>query len=197
MTKTPLKFDAGSFRRLAGRRKQTGELSLIEAAGVMAAAAVISLVVYMGRQFVMDRIHAYEFGHEVQLFRSGIENATASDTDMSGETLQSLAQNHAFDSAGTRVDVNAGTIRAIFGGAVTEAPGTVTNTDDAVVITYPVPAKVCSLAAATVVSTYTEVQVNGTTIVGPNTTFNDTTAGTACASAGATASIAMYATRDN
>ncbi|MGF6472615.1 hypothetical protein QFZ89_007866 [Paraburkholderia youngii] len=183
--------------RMGRRRKQSGELSIIEGAAVMAGAALLALIVYEGRSFVMDRIHAHQFKSESQLFRSGIQDATASDTDFSAESLLTLAQNHAFDSAGSRVNKTSGTLTGIFGGSVTAAVATISTTDDAMVLTYPVPATVCSLAVGAVAGAYTKVTVNGTTVSDPNTTFSQTTAGTACSSSGATASIAMYATHNN
>lgn len=186
-----------TFLRMARRRRQSGELSLIESAAVMAGAALLALVVYEGRTFVMDRIHAHQFRSEAQLFRSGIQDATASDIDFSAESLQSLAQNHAFDAAGPRVDPTAGTLTGIFGGSVTAVPGTVQTTDDAMVVTYPVPATICSLSVGALAGAYTMVQVNSTTVSGPSTTFNSATAGNACSSGGSTASISMYATHDN
>ncbi|TDN59091.1 type 4 pilus major pilin [Paraburkholderia sp. BL10I2N1] len=197
MNNTTLIRNTTTFLRMARRRRQSGELSMIEAAGVMAGAALIALAVYAGRGYVMDRIHAYQFKSEAQLFRSGIQDATSSDTDFSSESLQTLAQNHAFDAAGSRVNTTAGTLTGIFGGAVAASPGTVSTTDDAIVLTYPVPATVCSLSAGAVAGAYTMVQINSTTVAGPSTTFNSSTAGQACNSAGATASIAMYATHNN
>lgn len=181
----------------ARRRRQSGELSIIEGAAVMAGAALLALAVYQGRGFVMDRIHAYQFKSEAQLFRSGIQDASSNEVDFSGETLQTLATNHAFDSAGSRVNKVAGTLIGIFGGAVTAVASTVSTANDAMAVTYPVPATVCSLSVAVVSGAYTMVTVNGTTISGPATQYNDATAGTACAAAGATASIAMYATHNN
>ncbi|AOJ10103.1 type 4 pilus major pilin [Burkholderia mayonis] len=180
-----------------GRHKQKGELSLVEAAGVMAAAALIALVVYMGRGYVMDRIHAMQFKSEAQYFRSGIQDATSGEIDFSGVTMLSLTQNRAFDTAGRRLNTTTGALTGIFGGAVTAAPATVTATNDAVAVTYPVPAKVCALSADSISEAYTQVKVNNTTISGPATTFNSSTAATACASAGAIASVILYATKDN
>ncbi|KGD55110.1 hypothetical protein DP49_1156 [Burkholderia pseudomallei] len=180
-----------------GRRKQKGELSLVEAAGVMAAAALIALVVYMGRGYVMDRIHAMQFKSEAQYFVSGIQDATAGEIDFSGVTMLSLTQNRAFDTAGRRLNKTTGALTGIFGGAVTAAPATVTATNDAVAVTYPIPATVCTLAADSISEAYTQVKVNNTTISGPATTFNSGTAATACASAGATANVIMYATKGN
>ncbi|MBN3776563.1 hypothetical protein G3O06_03155 [Burkholderia sp. Ac-20345] len=180
-----------------GRRKQKGELSLVEAAGVMAAAALIALVVYMGRGYVMDRIHAMQFKSEAQYFVSGIQDATASEIDFSGVTMLSLTQNRAFDTAGRRLNKTSGALTGIFGGAVTAAPATVTATNDAVAVTYPIPATVCALSADSISEAYTQVKVNNTTISGPATTFNSGTAATACASAGATASVVLYATKGN
>ncbi|MEM5440590.1 type 4 pilus major pilin [Paraburkholderia diazotrophica] len=183
--------------RMARRRKQSGELSMIEAAAVMAGAALLALIVYQGRSFVMDRIHAHQFKSEAQLFRSGIQDATSNDIDFSSESLQTLAQNHAFDSAGSRVNAAAGTLTGIFGGSVAAAPATIATTDDAMAMTYPVPATVCSLAIGAIAGAYTKVTVNGTTVSDPNTKFDGSTAGQACSSAGATASIGMYATHNN
>ena len=195
-TKFP-KQGKAALLHIARRRKQSGELSMIEAAAVMAGAALLALIVYQGRSFVMDRIHAHQFKSEAQLFRSGIQDATSNDIDFSGESLLTLAQNHAFDSAGSRVNTAAGTLTGIFGGAVTAAPATISTTDDAMGLTYPVPATVCSLAIGAVAGAYTKVTVNGTTVADPNTAFNGATAGQACSSAGATATIAMYATHNN
>lgn len=183
--------------RMARRRRQSGELSLIEGAAVMAGAALLALVVYQGRGFVMDRIHAHQFKSEAQLFRSGIQDATSSDVDFSGETQQSLAKNHAFDSANSRVNTSTGALTGIFGGAVTAVPGTISSNDDAMIVTYPVPSTVCSLSIGAVAGAYAKVTVNGTTISDANTAFNGATAGTVCSSAGATASIGMYATHNN
>ncbi|WP_175784980.1 type 4 pilus major pilin [Burkholderia ambifaria] len=185
------------YSRIVRRRKEKGELSMIEAAAVMAGAALLALIVYQGRGYVMDRIHAHQFKSEAQLFRSGIQDATSADIDFSGESLTTLAQNHAFDSAGSRINVASGTLTGIFGGSVSAVPGTVASANDAMVLTYPVPATVCTLAAGAIAGAYTMVKVNNTTVSGPSTTFNGTTVGQACASAGATASIAMYATHDN
>ncbi|TDA45586.1 type 4 pilus major pilin [Burkholderia pyrrocinia] len=179
------------------RRKQKGELSLVEAAGVMAAMALIALGIYMGRGFIMDRIHAMQFKSEAQYFRSGIQDATAGEIDFSGVTMLSLTMNRAFDTAGRRLSRTSGALTGIFGGAVTAAPATVTASNDAIAVTYPIPATVCALSADSVAAAYTQVKVNNTTVFGPGTAFNSDTAATACASAGATASIVMYATKDN
>jgi hypothetical protein len=177
------------------RRRQSGELSMIEGAAVMAAAALLALLAYAGGKFVMDRVHASQFKSEAQLFHTGILDASANDTDFSTETLKSLAQNHAFDAAGSRVATGGTGVTGMFGGAIAATTGTVTTTNDALILTYPVPSTVCSLSVPALVNAYTEVTVNGTTISGPTTTFSSTTAATACTSAGATASIAMYTTR--
>ncbi|WP_316374756.1 type 4 pilus major pilin [Burkholderia anthina] len=179
------------------RRKQKGELSLVEAAGVMAAMALIVLGIYMGRGYIMDRIHAYQFKSEAQYFRSGIQEATAGEIDFSGVTMLSLTMNRAFDTAGRRLNRATGALTGLFGGAVTAAPATVTAANDAIAVTYPIPATVCALSADSVAAAYTQVKVNNTTISGPGTTFNSSTAATACASSGDTASIVMYATKDN
>lgn len=179
------------------RRKQKGELSLVEAAGVLAAAALIALAVYMGRGFVMDRIHAMQFKSEAQYFRSGIQDATSGEIDFSAVTMQSLTLNRAFDTAGRRLNKTSGTLTGLFGGAVTAAPATVTATNDAIAVTYPIPATVCALSADSISAAYTQVKVNNTTIFGPGVAYDSNVAANACASAGATASVVMYATKDN
>src|ERR1700744_4917637 len=89
--------------KVASRRKQKGELSMIEAGAVMAGAALLALAVYAGGKYVLDLIHSSQFKSEAQMFHTGILNATQNDADFSSETLTVLAQNHAFDSAGSRV----------------------------------------------------------------------------------------------
>jgi hypothetical protein len=184
-----------TLRELGRRRRQTGELSMIEAAAVMAGAALLALAAYAGGKFVMDRIHASQFKSEAQLFHTGILDATANDTDFSEETLQTLAQNHAFDSAGARVSNSGNGVIGMFGGDVAAAAGTVISANDALIVTYPVPSTVCSLSVAALANAYTQIVVNGTTISSPNLTFNSGTAAAACTSAGATASIEMFTTR--
>jgi len=188
-------INSPSLRDMGRRRRQTGELSMIEAAAVMAGAALLALGAYAGGKFVMDRIHASQFKSEAQLFHTGVLDATANDTDFSGESLQTLAQNHAFDAAGARVATGFNSVKGIFGGDVTAAAGTVDTTNDALVVTYPVPATVCSLSVAALANAYTQLVVNGTTVSGPNTTFDCGTAAAACTSAGSTASIEMFTTR--
>ncbi|WP_175772986.1 type 4 pilus major pilin [Paraburkholderia phenazinium] len=195
MTKTVRLTRPLSLRDLARRRRQTGELSMIEAAAVMAGAALLALLAYAGGHFVMDRIHASQFKNEAQLFHTGVLDATANDTDFSAETLTTLAQNHAFEAAGGRVATGNTGVTGLFGGAVTAAPGTIETANDAMIVTYPVPATVCSLSVAALANAYTMVTVNGTTIYSPSTAFNSSTAGAACTSAGTTASIGMYTTR--
>jgi PilS N terminal len=184
-----------TLRDLGRRRRQTGELSMIEAAAVMAGAALLALGAYAGGKFVMDRIHASQFKSEAQLFHTGILDATANDTDFSGESLQTLSQNHAFDAAGSRVATGGNAVKGIFGGDVTAAAGTVESTNDALVLTYPVPSTVCSLSVAALANAYTQIVVNSTTVSGPTTTFDSGTAATACTSAGASANIEMFTTR--
>ena len=184
------------LRQMARRRRQTGELSMIEAGAVLAGAALLGLLAVVGGHFVMDRIHASQFKSEANLFHSGVLDATSTDTDFSGETLATLIQNHAFDEAGSRVSATNGTLTALFGGSVTADPGTISSTDDSMVVTYPVPSTVCSLSVATLSNTYSMVTVNGTTVFGPTTPFDSSTSAMACDSAGTTASIGMYTTRN-
>ena len=182
--------------QMARRRRQTGELSMIEAGAVLAGAALLGLLAVVGGHFVMDRIHAMQFKSEANMFHSGVLDATSTDTDFSNETLATLVQNHAFDEAGSRVSSSSGTVTGLFGGSVTADPGTIATADDSMVVTYPVPATVCSLSMAALSSTYTMVTVNGTTVFGPNTPFSSATSAAACESAGTTATVGMYSTRN-
>ncbi|WP_321853340.1 type 4 pilus major pilin [Paraburkholderia tropica] len=183
------------MRRLGRLKKQTGELSLIEAGAVLGAAALLSLALFYGVPFVRNMVQSSTFKSEVGMFHTGIQNATSNDADFSSETLSTLAQNHAFDAAGARVSSDYSTVTGIFGGQVTAEPGTVTSSNDAIVTSYPVPKAVCSMALSAVVNIFTEVSVNGTVVSGPSTTFSSATAGSACASGGDTATVAMYTTR--
>jgi hypothetical protein len=185
---------APSLVQMARRRRQSGELSMIEGAGIMAAAAVLAIAAIAGGKFVYDRVQASRFKSEAQFFHSGVLDATASDTDFSSETLSNLALNKAFDAASGRVASDHTTVRGLFGGNVTVNIGTVTATDDSLVINYPVPESVCTLSMAAVVSAYSMVTVNGTTIYGPSTPFDNAKVGAACA--GGTATVAMYTTKN-
>jgi hypothetical protein len=179
---------------MARRRRQSGELSMIEGAGIMAAAAVLAIAAIAGGKYVYDRVQAGRFKAEAQFFHSGVLDATANDVDYSTETLPALAQNHAFDAAGSRVATDHSTVRGLFGGNVTVAVGSMSATDDSVIINYPVPNTICTLAMPAVVAAYQMVTVNGTTVSGPSTTFDGSTAGAACGSG--TATVAMYVTKN-
>jgi hypothetical protein len=181
--------------RIARRTKQKGELSLIEAGAVLGAGALLALVIYLGVPFVRNLVQASHFKSEATLFHTGIQNATQNDADFSDETLESLAQNHAFDAAGARVATDFTSVLGIFGGEVTATTGTVTNANDAEVLSYPVPSAVCSMSAPALANVFAEVSVNGTVVYSPTTPFSSTTAGAACASAGQVATIEMYTTR--
>lgn len=184
-----------SVRKLARIKKQAGELSLIEAGAVLGAMALLALGIYLGVPFVRNFVQSRSFSSEATMFHTGIQNATLNDSDFSGESLTSLAQNHAFDSAGARLAADKSSVAGIFGGQVTSVPGTVTNTNDAIITTYPVPAAVCSMSAAALANTFTKLTINGTVIAAPGTTFNSSAAGNACSSTGQVATIQMYTTR--
>jgi hypothetical protein len=184
-----------SFRRAAAKKKQKGELSLIEAGAVLGAMALLALGIYLGVPFVRNMVQARSFTSEATMFHTGIQAATVNDADFSGESLTSLAQNHAFDSAGARLSSDKSSVTGIFGGQVTSVPGTVTNTNDAIVTSYPVPAAVCSMSVASLANTYTKLTINGTVISAPGTTFNSANAGNACSSAGQVATLQLYTTR--
>jgi hypothetical protein len=191
----PIKERRARLLMIARAKKQSGELSMIEAGAVMAGAALLALAVYAGGKYVLDLIHAAQFKSEAQMFHTGILNATQNDADFSSETLTVLAQNHAFDSAGSRVASDKSSVKGMFNGTVTAAVGTLVTSNDSLIVTYPLTSTVCSLSAAALVTVYTQVTVNGTTIFSPTTTYNPATVATACASNGAMASMALWTTR--
>jgi hypothetical protein len=191
----PIKERRARILKIARAKKQSGELSMIEAGAVMAVAALLALAVYAGGKYVLDLIHSSQFKSEAQMFHTGILNATQNDADFSSETLTVLAQNHAFDSAGSRVASDKSAVKGMFNGTVTAAVGTLTTANDSLILTYPVTSTVCSLSAAALITVYTQVTVNGTTIFSPTVTFNPQTVATACASNGAMASMGLWTTR--
>ncbi|GJH31036.1 type 4 pilus major pilin [Caballeronia novacaledonica] len=191
----PIKERRARILEIARAKKQSGELSMIEAGAVMAGAALLALAVYAGGKYVLDLIHSSQFKSEAQMFHTGILNATQNDADFSSETLTVLAQNHAFDSAGSRVASDKSAVKGMFNGTVTAAVGTLTTANDSLILTYPVTSTVCSLSAAALITVYTQVTVNGTTIFSPTVTFNPQTVATACASNGAMASMGLWTTR--
>lgn len=191
----PIKERRARILKIARAKKQSGELSMIEAGAVMAGAALLALAVYAGGKYVLDLIHSSQFKSEAQMFHTGILNATQNDADFSSETLTVLAQNHAFDSAGSRVASDKSSVKGMFNGTVTAAVGTLTTANDSLILTYPVTSTVCSLSAAALITVYTQVNVNGTTIFSPTVTFNPQTVATACASNGAMASMGLWTTR--
>ena len=191
----PIKERRARILQIARAKKQSGELSMIEAGAVMAGAALLALAVYAGGKYVLDLIHSSQFKSEAQMFHTGILNATQNDADFSAETLTVLAQNHAFDSAGSRVASDKSSVKGMFNGTVTAAVNTLVTSNDSLVLTYPVTSTVCSLSAAALITVYTQVTVNGTTIFAPTVTFNPQTVATACASNGAMASMGLWTTR--
>ncbi|SAK73731.1 hypothetical protein AWB80_04159 [Caballeronia pedi] len=191
----PIKERRARILNIARAKKQSGELSMIEAGAVMAGAALLALAVYAGGKYVLDLIHSSQFKSEAQMFHTGILNATQNDADFSSETLTVLAQNHAFDSAGSRVALDKSAVKGMFNGTVTAAVGTLVTSNDSLILTYPVTSTVCSLSAAALITVYTQVTVNGTTIFSPTVTFNPQTVATACASNGAMASMGLWTTR--
>ena len=181
--------------KVASRHKQKGELSMIEAGAVMAGAALVALAVYAGGKYVLDLIHSSQFKSEVQMFHTGILNATQNDSDFSAETLQILAQNHAFDAAGSRLATDKSSVKGLFNSTLTVSIGTLVTASDTIILSYPVPATVCSMSAAAISTVYTQVSINGTLVSGPATPFLSSAAATACASAGATATLSLYTSR--
>lgn len=184
-----------AFRRVVRRKKQAGELSLIEAGAVLGAAALLALVIYLAVPFVRTMVQSSHFRSEASMIHTGIQNATQNDADFSGETLTTLAQNHAFDAVGTRLSSDRTTVQGLFGGSVTVATGKVNNANDAAVVSYPVPQGVCAMSVAALVDVFPEVQVNTTVVYSPTTAFSSAAAGKACAASGEIATIQMYTTR--
>ncbi|AXF18836.1 hypothetical protein [Paraburkholderia caledonica] len=181
--------------RMGRRRKQSGELSLIEAGAYMAGAALLAIAVIKGSTYVYTLIKSQEFTSEAQMFHTGILNATQNDADFSSETLTTLATNRAFDAAGARLSSDKSSLKGIFNQAVTVSVGTLSTANDSLVLNYQVPAAVCSMSIAALTNTFSQVGANNTTLSGPTTTFNSTTAGTACSSAGAYATLQLYTSR--
>ncbi|MGF6637109.1 hypothetical protein [Paraburkholderia tuberum] len=184
-----------SLLRMGRRKKQSGELSLIEAGAYMAGAALLAIAVIKGSTYVYTLIKSSEFTSEAQMFHTGILNATQNDADFSAETLTTLATNRAFDSAGTRLASDKSSLKGIFNQAVTVSVGTLSTANDSLILNYQVPAAVCAMSVAALTNTFSQVGANGTTLSGPTTTFSSTTAGTACASAGAYATLQLYTSR--
>lgn len=182
-------------RKVASRHSQKGELSMIEAGAVMAGAAILAIAVIAGGKYVLDLIHSSQFKSEAQMFHTGILNATQNDSDFSAETLQILAQNHAFDAAGSRLATDKSAVKGMFNSTLSVSIGTLVTASDSLILTYPVPATVCSMSVAALTTVYTEVSVNGTVVSAPGTPFTSSAAGTTCASAGATATLALYTSR--
>ena len=182
-------------RKVASRHSQKGELSMIEAGAVMAGAAILAIAVIAGGKYVLDLIHSSQFKSEAQMFHTGILNATQNDSDFSAETLQILAQNHAFDAAGSRLATDKSAVKGLFNSTLSVSIGTLVTASDSIILTYPVPATVCSMSVAALTTVYTQVSVNGTIVSAPATPFTSGSAATTCASAGATATLALYTSR--
>ena len=150
--------------RMGRRKKQSGELSLIEAGAYMAGAALLAIAVIKGGAYVYTNIKTSQFTSEAQMFHTGILNATQNDADFSAETLTTLATNRAFDSAGTRLASDKSSLKGIFNQPVTIAVGTLSTANDSLIMSYQVPTAVCALSVAALTNTYSQVAANGTTL---------------------------------
>jgi hypothetical protein len=181
--------------QMGRRRKQSGELSLIEAGAYMAGAALLAIAVIKGGNYVYSLIRSSQFTNEAQMFHTGMLNATQNDADFSNETLTTLATNRAFDSAGSRLASDNSSLKGIFNLPVTISVGTLSASNDSLIMSYQVPSAICSMSVAALTNTYSQVAANGTTLSGPTTTFSSQTAGTACQSAGAYATLQLYTSR--
>lgn len=195
MRQNNAKNDRFSLIRMGRRRKQSGELSLIEAGAYMAGAALLAIAVIKGAAYVYTTIKASQFTSEAQMFHTGILNATQNDADFSAETLTTLATNRAFDAAGTRLSSDKSSLKGIFNQPVTISVGTLSTASDSLIMSYQVPAAVCAMSVAALTATYSQVAANSQTLSGPTTTFSSATAGTACDSAGAYATLTLYTSR--
>jgi len=176
-------------------KKQAGELSIPEAGAVLGAAALLALTVTVAVPYVRNMVQTSHFKSEAGLFHTGIQNATESDANFSTETLQSLAQGHAFDAAGSRVATDFSTVTGLFGQPITITVGNITTPDDSVILGYTVPAAVCAMAAGAMANTFTQVNIGATTVYSPSIAFNSGTASAACAAQGSTATFQLYTTR--
>ena len=67
----PIKERRARILKIARAKKQSGELSMIEAGAVMAGAALLALAVYAGGKYVLDLIHSSQFKSEAQMFHTG------------------------------------------------------------------------------------------------------------------------------
>jgi hypothetical protein len=196
MNAMALKFEVFRERLSMSRlKKQAGELSLMEAGAVLGAAALLALAVYVAVPYVRNMVQTYHFKSEASLFHTGIQNATESDANFAAETLQSLAQGHAFDAAGARVSSDFATVSGLFGQPITISIGNVVTANDAVILGYTVPSAVCAMAAGTMANVFTQVDIGATTVYSPTIPFNSGTASAACASQGSTATFQLYTTR--
>ncbi|MGF6996657.1 type 4 pilus major pilin [Paraburkholderia sp. GAS32] len=196
MAKKPVFASIRSKLAASRNRKQKGELSLIEAGAVLGVAALLALAVYVAVPYVRNFVQSLSFTSEVSHFHTGIQSATETDADFTGETLTTLAQNHAFDAAGSRVASDFSAVTGMFGGTITGAVGKVTNANDAFVLTYTVPVAVCAMGAGKLASVFQQVDIGATTVFSPTVPYKSSASGAACA-AGATATVAvkLYTTR--
>ena len=196
MAKKPMFAAIRSKLAIGRNRKQKGELSLIEAGAVLGVAALLALAVYGAVPYVRNFVQSLLFSSEVSHFHTGIQSATETDADFTAETLTSLAQNHAFDAAGTRVASDFSAVTGMFGGQVTGAVGKVTTANDAFILTYTVPAAVCAMAADKLASVYQEVDIGSTVVYSPSVPYTSSASGAACSAGNAaTVAIKMYTTR--
>lgn len=181
---------------IGGKRKQKGELSMVEAGVVLGVAALLVLGVTVAGPYLRNFVQSLHFTSEVSHFHTGIQSATESDADFTGETMTTLAQNHAFDAAGSRVAQDFSAVTGIFGGQVTGAVGNVTNPNDAFILTYTVPSAVCAMAADKLASVFQQVDIGTTTVYSPTVPYVSSSSGAACSAVGvATVAIKLYTTR--
>jgi hypothetical protein len=107
-----------------------------------------------------------------------------------------LAQNHAFDGAGSRVAADKTSVTGMFGGSVLVSVGEVTNPNDAIVTSYPVPSAICSMTVGALSTVYAQVDVGSTTVFSPNVPFTSQAGGNACQGSGnSIVTLKLYTTR--
>jgi hypothetical protein len=178
------------------RRRQKGELSLLEAGVWIAGAAITAIIAVKAGAFVLNAVRTNEFTSEVQSFKTGFVNATLNDTDFSSVTTQSMIANGAFDAVKSRISTDRTGVTGRWGGNLTAWGGQIFAPNDTLALSYPtVPASVCARALQTLAADFTDIRVNGTSVYGPGMPYNDQTVGSACQAGGNTSLVEFDLTR--
>jgi hypothetical protein len=178
------------------RRRQKGELSLLEAGVWIAGAAITAIIAVKAGAFVLNAVRTNEFTSEVQSFKTGLINATLNDADFSSITTTAMIANGAFDAVKSRISADRTTVTGRWGGLISVWSGGVFVNGDTIGMTYPtVPTSVCASALQTLAADFTQIKVNGTAVYGPSLPYNDQTVGSTCHSGGTTSIVEFDLTR--